>query len=288
MRVTDKMMSNNMMWNMSSSMGRIDKLYNQIATGRRINRPSDDPVGMVSALRLTSSITQGTQYISKSETSKAWLNATDSALGDVTSILHKLEELAVGANSGAKDEVALDAISLEIKELKEHLRQLANTQHEGRYLFGGQTTKTQPYDDTFTYMGDEYYITPEVGPGSTVPINTVGSDIFDGLFSMIDDLTTHIDNGDLDAVSNNDIAAIQDQLDNVLTERATIGAKVNRMERNIDRLKQMDVQYNQLLVDTVGTDIAEAATILKSEELVYQTTLILNSRLLQTTLANYI
>jgi len=84
------------------------------------------------------------------------------------------------------------------------------------------------------------------------------------------------------------LGVLEQRLDQILIVRAALGAKANRLERNIERLDIMDVNYSGLLSKNEDTDIAEAVMRLKMHEHVYEAALATSARILQTTLVNYL
>ncbi|HOP75598.1 MAG TPA: flagellar hook-associated protein FlgL [Bacillota bacterium] len=287
MRITEKVINNSLTRNISSAMRRMDKQYTQLSTGKRIQLPSDDPVGLITSLRMYDSIRQNERYKTNSETAISWLEATDAALNELTSVLNRLTELAVAAANGIHTEDSRQAYEDEIRQLREHVQQIANTQHEQRYIFGGQQTKKPAYEN-FIYQGDSNRLTAEIGGGSTIDFSYYGEEIFRDIFQQLEDFANHVDVGDYDAITEVDIDNIRNQLIHVLNIRSEIGAKVNRLEKNNSRLELLGVQYESLLSKIEDVDYAEVVMQLKMQETVYQAALGTGARIMQTTLLNYL
>lgn len=287
MRITEKVINNSLTRNISSAMRRMDKQYTQLSTGKRIQLPSDDPVGLITSLRMYDSIRQNERYKTNSETAISWLEATDAALNELTSVLNRLTELAVAAANGIHTEDSRQAYEDEIRQLREHVQQIANTQHEQRYIFGGQQTKKPAYEN-FIYQGDSNRLMAEIGGGSTIDFSYYGEEIFRDIFQQLEDFANHVDVGDYDAITEVDIDNIRNQLIHVLNIRSEIGAKVNRLEKNNSRLELLGVQYESLLSKIEDVDYAEVVMQLKMQETVYQAALGAGARIMQTTLLNYL
>lgn len=288
MRITNKMIYSSMQDNINKAMVRMDSNYEQLSTGKRIQKPSDDPVGLIRSLRLSDSIDEASRYVENSEDAAARLNASDSALNELTTVMHRLETLAVAGANDTLPKESRYAIREEVRELKEHVLQIANTQYNGKYVFAGQNTLEEAYDENFNYNGDNNPISTEIGAGVTLETSIIGPDIFGTLFSDIDSFITNLDAENADEISTVDIANIQDSLDQILNARSTMGAKVNRLEQNVSRLETLDAQYTELLSKIEDADIAELATQLKMQETVYQAALSVGAKMLQVSLVNYI
>lgn len=275
------------MRNISSSMRRMDKQYTQLSTGKKIQLPSDDPVGLITSLRMYDTIRQNERYKTNSETAISWLEATDAALNEFTSVLNRLSQLAVAAANGIHTDDSRQAYEDEIRQLREHVQQIANTQHESRYLFGGQQTISPVYEN-FAYQGDTNRLVTEIGGGATIAYSYYGEEVFRDFFQQLEEFANHVDVGDYDKITQIDIDNIQQQLTHVLNIRSEIGAKVNRLEKNTSRLELLGVQYESFLSNVEDVDYTEVIMQLKMQEMVYQAALGAGARIMQTTLLNYL
>src|SRR3979411_3344182 len=121
MRITMGMMAENSLRNIEANQTRVQNLQDQITSGSRINKPSDDPIGAAQALSLQESLDQSAQYGRNIDQGTSWLNATDSALGSVTDSLHRARELAVQAANGTLTPSDRNAIQAEISQLQLHV-----------------------------------------------------------------------------------------------------------------------------------------------------------------------
>ncbi|HHU83239.1 MAG TPA: flagellar hook-associated protein FlgL [Firmicutes bacterium] len=287
MRVTENTINRRVLRDINSSLRRLDRNYLELSSGKRLHYPSDDPVSLAISLKLRNGLREIEQYKQNGENAIAWLKTTDSLLDELTKVMHRLKEIAVyGANS-TLPQSSMDALAIEVNELKNHIWQVANTRHENRYLFAGQQTKTPPYDDSFNYQGDNRPLLAEVGTGVLLEYSVPGPEVFGDIFNELDDLEAHLRNMEHESVSG-DLGVLEQRLDQILIVRAALGAKANRLERNIERLDIMDVNYSGLLSKNEDTDIAEAVMRLKMHEHVYEAALATSARILQTTLVNYL
>jgi flagellar hook-associated protein 3 FlgL len=145
MRVTNKMMNNNLLMNLNRGLTRLERINNQLGTKKKINAPSDDPVKTELILRTSTSIRQTEQYIRNIGSAVSWLDATDVVLQDVVSVIHRAKDLAVSGASTHLDDTARKALADEVAQLRDNLMQLANSTHGGRYLFARQHTDSPPF-----------------------------------------------------------------------------------------------------------------------------------------------
>lgn len=147
MRMTNKIMQNNSLYNINNNKELVDKLSTQMSTNKKITRPSDDPVIAVRALRLRSDVSQITQYHEKNaEDAKSWLKVTADALDTTTEVLRKMTEQAT---RGAEDDLAYDNLEIivtQLKSLRDEYYSTGNVDFAGRYVFTGYRTNS-----TLTY-----------------------------------------------------------------------------------------------------------------------------------------
>src|SRR5437879_2377861 len=121
MRITLGMMAENSLRNIEVNQNRVQALQDQVTSGSRITRPSEDPIGAAHALSLQESLKQSLQYGRNIDQATSWLNATDSALGSVTDALHRARELAVQASNGTLTPSDRNAIQTEVTQLQQHV-----------------------------------------------------------------------------------------------------------------------------------------------------------------------
>src|SRR5665648_1249729 len=140
MRITNNMLSQNLLRNLEAAQGRMDYLQNQLSTGHRINRPSDDPAGIQNAMRLKSNISSVDQWKKNADEALSYMNTTDSTLGGITSMLQRVKELAVQGANGTLAAVDKEAVVEEVDQISKHLKMMANTQIGSKYIFSGTAT----------------------------------------------------------------------------------------------------------------------------------------------------
>lgn len=301
MRITNGMQSASMLRSLQGSSERSMKLQEQLSTGRRINRPSDDPVGISRTLKLNRDLCENEQYTKNAQDAKALLDATDTALGGVGDILQRLNEIAVAGANDTLPQASRDAYADEVDELLGQMEQLANTTHSGVYIFAGTKVETKPYTLTggppytgVTFSANDEKRSFEIAPGIKDTVNltghaevfgdeTAGTSIFDHIIDLRDQLLT----SDSTAITNS-IGVLSGDMDKILNFRSTVGAKYNKLELSLERLSAANTNINQQIADVGDTDIAEAIMQLKLEENVYQSALSVGSRTIPPSLTDYL
>ncbi|SCY34555.1 flagellar hook-associated protein 3 FlgL [Butyrivibrio sp. INlla14] len=152
MRITNKIMQNNSLYNINNNKVTEDQLNTMMSTGKKLTRPSDDPVIAIRALRLRSNVTQLSQYYEKNaKDAQSWLEVTADALSTVTSVL---TDSVKQATKGANKDLTLDDLSIIVTQmdaLAKEYYSTGNVDYAGRYVFTGYRTDTSlTFDRTTT------------------------------------------------------------------------------------------------------------------------------------------
>mgnify|MGYP002626683964 CR=1 FL=1 len=143
MRITNKIMQNNSLYNINNNKLIEDKLSSQMATGKTLTRPSDDPVVAIRALRLRTNVSTVTQYYKKNAPdAELWLSTTEDSLGTVNTVLTDMVKQATSGANEYKGAEAFSVIMEQIKELCAEVYATGDTDYAGRYIFTGFRTDT--------------------------------------------------------------------------------------------------------------------------------------------------
>lgn len=295
MRVTQSMITENFTRNLMQNLKRLNDINNQISSEKKINRPSDDPVGAAMAIKLRRQLSAIKQYNSNAQQALTWMKDTETALTNAGDVIQRLSELAVEAANGTQTGEDKEKILDEVKELKDQLLKEANSTSLDRYLFSGYSTDKAPFikdgvtgsieanpdivDGTINY---------NVGQSETIPVNLKGSEVFGDIFKAVEKFETALENNDSETISNEVISDIKGALNTVLKYRSQIGARTNRLEATVSRLEANDVDYKAQLSSVEDVDLAQAITDLKMEESVYRAALAVGARIIQPTLVDFL
>jgi flagellar hook-associated protein 3 FlgL len=275
----------------------------QLSSGRKINKPSDDPVGITYSLRYRAELSSNEQYTKNVDSALSWLDYNDTVLGQAGDVVQKIRELTVQASTGSNPQSALDSINAEVMQLKEQLVDIANSTLNGKYIFNGEQYNTKPYD--FAKGADGTYdvskpITTDagqiqfiVGEDVRMPISTTGNDVFgntgdtDNLFAIINNLSAGLKAGDLKAVSGQ-LDVLDTRMETILSARSEIGAKTNRVELMKDRLSDLNVNLTDLQAKTEDADYEGLIMNSKIQENIYNASLSVGAKIISTTLVDFI
>lgn len=300
-RVTQGMLNTQLLRNINSNLNRMNEGQNQLSTGRKINKPSDDPVGISFSLRYRSEVSANEQYESNVDAAISWLDYTDTTLGQANSVIQRVRELAVEGANDTNPQTALDAIKSEIDQLYKQMVTIGNSEFNGKYVFNGQLTDKPPYTEATasTDAVDQGEIKFEIGTGVRLAANIPGNKVFgdaddpnnpgtkDNIFKVIQDLSAALGAGDTTEVSNI-IGRLDTQNDRFLEVRADVGAKSNRIELAQSRLQDISINLQSLQSKAEDADISEVITNLKTDENVYQASLSVGSKIISASLVDFL
>ncbi|WP_427338115.1 flagellar hook-associated protein FlgL [Caloranaerobacter sp. DY30410] len=312
MRITNNMLISNMMRNLNNNLKKMDKIQKKLSSGKKFQLPSDDPIGVSRSLKLNTDIAKIEQYKRNLDDAVSWLEITESAISEVGDVLQRARELTVQAANGTNDIGDLKQISSEIEQLKGHLINIANTTYAGRYIFTGFKTDMPLLDENGFYkpnaLQKDEISRYNVGVSDNIEVNVVGVRVFGKLgadldsldfntdvtnsdqsylIAMFDSLKTALDNGDTDTIQKT-LGRIDKVIENLLSVRADIGAKMNRLELTKKRLESQSINFTKLLAENEEADIAEVIMNLKMNENVYRASLSAGARIIQPTLVDFL
>jgi len=200
-----------------------------VTTTKRINRLSDDPVGLVTVLDLRSSIANISQIQRNINMGRSWLTAGESALSQTEEILSKTKELCVQYSSANVSSAARDSGANVVDGYLREILSLSNSKVGDRYIFGGTNTGTVPFafnssETQVNYSGNDTPFSIKIGKDNDIAIGRDGEDIYGenwddaNIFKTLIDLKTSLQNDDVGGIQ-----AAMDKLDSHLqTVRATI------------------------------------------------------------------
>lgn len=275
----------------------MDSLQEQLSSGKKIAKPSDDPVVAARGMFYRSSLMENDQYKRNVDEAQSWLDMTDSTMDEVGNVMKRIKEILVYSGDGAISPDDLKTMGSEVQELKNHLGTLANQQINGKYIFAGTDTNKAPFDHTANSGKGDFVSTNsslinlEVSQNVFVTSNINAQNIFNfpdnanNMFKVLDNVITELSNG---RGASQFITGLDQQYDKLLAERASLGASVNRVELIADRLKTQDVSITELMSKNEDADMAGVMTDLKMQESVHSAALGSGARIIQPTLLDFL
>lgn len=301
MRITNNMLINNMLSYLNTNLDRMSRYQTQLATGKTISLPSDDPIIASRSLKLRTDVAEIKQYQRNVDDATSWMEITETTLGQMGDVMRRLRELTVQAANGTETTVELDKIKQEVEQLKLQMTHMANTTYSGRYIFSGFKTDKPLMDENGIFqidIADSEQIKFEIGMGDDIHINVTGSDLFNNginvaandkssLIQTFDDVIAALTAGEHETLGNL-LDQIDADTDNILRVRSGTGARMNRLELTANRLSEDFVNFTKLMSKNEDVDMAEAIMNLLNEENVYAASLSAGAKVIQPSLIDFL
>lgn len=259
----------------ATTSSRLADVQSQAITGLALQRPSDDPVGVVAAQRMSAAVADQDVWTANAERAISAHDVADAALGNVNDILVRARELAVAMASETADGDARATAAIEARGLREALTASANAEFDGRYLFAGAAWDAPPFATDGTYSGDTGQPSARVGEDRWVQVGFDGSAIFAGgvdVFGALDDLVTALETNSPTGVGAT-LDVLDDATDQIATARGGIGVQTQLAEDATTVAESMGVVFGERLSALVKADPVETYTRLNELQAAYTSTL---------------
>ncbi|MEE9332041.1 MAG: flagellar hook-associated protein FlgL [Methylophilaceae bacterium] len=258
------------------------KLQQQIASGKRIISPSDDPIAASRALEISHAQSVNTQYEDNRKIANTHLTGLDISLGSITELLTTSRTTLV-ANAGTLTANQKEALSINLKASLTTLLGYANTKDAmGNYMYAGLHNETKPFTATpsgATYNGDSNLQLLQVDGQRKMAVNAPGNNVFQAggndVFSAYSDLAIILDNpASTDTDVTNAVAAALSSMDaaikTVANARSAVGTKLNEIDALNDSGMSRNLQYAQALSDLQDLDYAQALSDLSQKKIILE------------------
>ncbi|MFO4088723.1 flagellar hook-associated protein FlgL [Enterobacter asburiae] len=287
MRISTQMMYEQNMRGITDSQSRWLSYGEQMSTGKRVNRPSDDPIAASQAIVLSQSQSQNSQFALARTFATQKVSLEDNVLTQVNTAISSVREKLVYATNGTLSDDDRLSLATDIQGIRDQLMNLANTTDgNGRFIFAGYKTESAPFDAvTGDYNGGAEAISQQVDTARNMTISHTGQQIFESItsnaeqlpgggygqtnmFKILDSaiasLKIPIENDPAAATAQSQVIAnaqigIKNSQNNILTVVADVGTKMNELEkldtlgddRALGQTKQMsdlvDVDWNEAI-----------------------------------------
>lgn len=293
MRITNRMIVNNSINNLTGSLERLYELQKQNASRKKYLKASDNPSNNASVITLKSALKTSEVYETTAQNTNDWMTASDFSLQQAGDIAQRA---IAGVMRGLSDTMGPEArltIAEEIDSMLKEAIDIANTKHLDRYIFSGFTTNLKPFEETradpldpnsqitgVVYKsGNTAFqaIRRDIGPGETITVNIDGYTTFQNLLDTLISVR--------DSLVANDLVTLRtgaEQLDtalNQVTLATTVnGSRMRDLENSQDRISQSNTEIKALISQKDEANIAEITAELANQENIYQTVVTISSR----------
>jgi len=302
-RITQQMTSQTMLADINQALDQIDNTQQELSTGKRINQPSDDPYGTSLALQLGNQISDLNSYANNVTDGTGWTQAGNTALSDITNAVQRVRELTVEAANGTQSKSDMQATAAEVNQLIDEIKQDANTQYNGQYVFSGSATGTQPYQSgaSDSYAGNTGTVTREIGPNTPLTISanlsgvlgtgqsTPGQPAGDGLLlNTLRNIADDMQSGNGGSLSANDLKALDSNLNSLTGLTAAVGGISDRLQMASSRIQSLQASDTQALSNTQDADMAKTEISFSTEQAALTAALQAGAHIVQQSLMNFL
>lgn len=313
MRITERMMTNSYLSSLNKALTRQNHLQEQMSDGKAIHRPSDDPIKTIRSLRFNTNLTMNEQYTQNVKDARSWMDSTDGAMTDISTVMIRVKELAV-KSGGANDETSYKAIAGEIDGIINHLVQVGNTKVGDRYIFAGQKDKTMPFEritdpvsgkDMVVYHGDTNKISMPIRAGAANPeqdgVNLTGEELFGPLVAEGSNQTLEIfnhlislkeelqkPNPDQTKITGEMLGNVDNAHSSLLTMQTRLGVRMNQYEMADNLMAKNYVTITGDIAANEDIDMARAIIEFNVSENIYNASLAVGAKLLPQSLVDFL
>jgi len=282
-RVSDNSTSSRLASRINAQRSRLSTLQEQISSGKRINRPSDDPDGAATVIKLRTSQNEIEQFKRNAQTANQKLTAADDTLTGYENLLERARTLVAQGLSDTTTQDGKNALATELDSLRGRILNVANSKYGDEYVFGGTRQNIPPYDPTTAVpnaSGFPQYI--QIEPGTTaIPVGVTANTVFADTTSTI---FTDLTNASAALRGTGNPTTDRTTLDSTMTRievytglvnvaHAKVGANMNTTENAIDNLTNNSLSIDERANAIEDTDFAQAAVDLSSTQQALEATL---------------
>lgn len=323
-RVTDSITQRQLLRNILENKNKVFDFSNQLSSGLKVTLPGQsEQSGTIARYQETLGRIDG--YTATISQSRAMLQFQDDVMNQLNDLIMRAKEVGVEGANESVSPTARSQLAAEMIQIRDHVAGLANSQFQGRYIYGGADDDDPPYDPTtytnpptgpfsqrYVYDGDSQSRSVNITDELTLTVNTPGNQVFDTAIQAIERLSRALqgyqttltagapDGGGIAYTFPNDfhnqtadIQAAIDQLDiareqQVIPERVTVGGKLRRIETAESLLSLTKNTAEDAINRLQGADETEAAAGLTQAQTALQASYTVTAKAIRMTILDYI
>jgi flagellar hook-associated protein 3 FlgL len=296
MRITNKLMVDNAIQNMSSNLERLSKLQGKISTGKQFQAASEDPARASVSLSLRSNLRTLESFVDTAESTRNWMTATDNALDELEQIGIRATNLIQRAlNDTFSGSERATAMGTEMQDLLNQAIELGNTSVNDQFIFAGYQVNSKAFDlvddtttlpdykgDPFTpkvvnYLGDQGIMQRSLGPDQSVTLNVRGDQALQGFLQNLVVASNALVQNDK-ASMETALSSLHSSLDTMNQYRTSNGARLRQVDSAANFLATMKIETQSLLSRNEDLNMAEGIAQLANQETTYNAVLEVSQR----------
>jgi flagellar hook-associated protein 3 FlgL len=295
MRISTQALTNELLANLNQNRNELVRINRQVSTGRTVNQPSDAPGAYATSREMEARIERNTLFQNNIQTGIEEARIAADTIAEIVDQLRELKRLATQGANNTLDAASMNILANRANGLRDAIVQLANKNYNGRYLFSGTATLTQPFSisgSSVNYAGNNETLKVGISENITVATSVNGNELVtfnttDSVFQVIARVVSALQANNLNAVRA-ELDAIDDAIEHVSGRASELGNNINRMEFAYYFYETSTLSLTTHASRLVDTDYAEAMSRLQYLDTSYQAALNAGSRLLRLSLVNYL
>lgn len=301
-RITPGMVTGTTLNDINAALASLQRSSAELSSGKRILEPSDDPYGTSRVIDLESQLGGLTSFATSAQDGVAWTQAATGAMANINEVAQRVRELLVQASNGTYNASDLHAIGTEVEQLTEAVKQDANTQYAGQYVFSGTLTTTAPYKagpEEDAFQGNTETVSRSIGPNATVNVSTNlqsvlgnGAEAKDGkLLDVLRTITRNLKEAtpeSKEALSTTDLKNLDANMEALNQLQATTGSTTDQLKTALTRIETLQSSLTGALSNTQDANIAQVSIEYSSEQAAYSAALRAGANIIQESLLNFL
>jgi flagellar hook-associated protein 3 FlgL len=300
-RITNSMVTGTTLNDINSALGALQRTSDEMSSGKTILEPSDNPYGASRVIDLQSQLDGLSSYASNAQEGISWETTSSAAMANMASVVQRVREMLVQASNSTYNQGDRDNLATEVEQLTEQVKQDANTQYAGQYVFAGTATTTAPYQSGAEdkYQGGTGTITRAVGPASSVTVNTQISSLLgngkgaaDGkLLDVMRTIAEHLRGGtseDLAALNSTDLNNVETNMEALTELQATAGSATDQLQMATSHIEGLQASITQSLSNTEDANIAKVSIEFSTQQAGFEAALRAGATIIQESLLNFL
>jgi flagellar hook-associated protein 3 FlgL len=299
-RITPAVVTSRTLTELNASLEALQRTTDELSSGNTILEPSDNPYGASQVIDLQSQLDGLSSYESEAQSGISWESTASSAMTNIGEVTQRVRELLVEGANGTYSQNDLDTMALQVEQLTESVKQDANTQYAGQYVFSGTATKTAPYENGANdeYKGNGESISRAVGPSATITVTTNISTLLgsgeaaeDG--KLLDTLRTIAKNmrsgkEGQELLGTTDLQKLDGNMETLTQLQAISGSATDQLRTALARNEQLQTTITAALANTDATNIPAASVQYANEQAAYEAALRASATIVQESLLNFL
>lgn len=322
-RITSAMVGNTTIANIEADLTQLSNTQEQLSTGFQINQPSDNPYGAALAISLNGQVSAYGAYQSNVSQGTAWVESASSSLESIQQTTQTIRSLVVEGANGTMSSNDLNDMAQEVLQYMAQIKQSANAQYDGSYIFSGDDVKTEPWSPTATaadppgedtFGGNTNSINYSIGPSTQSQVNfnlysvlgngntggtagtssngggAVNADGSGGLLATLRTIYNDMTGtgGGTQADLGNQLSNLDANISALEGVQSSVGATQDSLQMASARLTALSTSAQTNAGNVQDTDMAKATVTFSTEQAGYQAALQSAADIIQTSLLNFL